>query len=72
MGCGTLHIKFIDSDDGIDQGFVLGEDNNGQLLVETRNRDSLIVSPPPLEKYMDDNNKERFKWRFEEDKYDNK
>ena len=28
--------------------------------------------PPRLEKYKDDNNKECFKWIFEEDKYDTK
>ena len=72
MGCGKLHIQFIEPDDDIAQGFVLDENNNGKLLVETRNRVSLIVSPPTLEKYTDDNDKERFRWIFEEDKYQNK
>ena len=30
MGCGKLHIQFIDLDDGIAQRFVLGENNNGK------------------------------------------
>ena len=72
MGCGKLHIKFLDPDDGIAQGFVLGENNNGKLLVETRNRVSLIVSPPMLQKYMDDeNDKERFRQNFKEEEYNN-
>ena len=50
MGCAKLHIKFLDPDDGIAQWFVLGENNNGKLLVETRNRVSLLVSPLMLEK----------------------
>ena len=72
MGCGKLHIKFLDPDDGIAQGFVLGENNNGKLLVQTRNRVSLIVSPPMLEKYTDDEtDKERFRWDFKEEVYNN-
>ena len=72
MGCGKIHIKFLDPDDGIAQGFVLGENNNGKLLVETRNRVSLIVSPPMLEKYTDDEtDKERFRWDFKEEEYNN-
>ena len=57
MVCEKLHIQFIEPGDGIAQGFDLGENNNGKLLVETRNRVSLIVSPSTLEKYMDENDK---------------
>ena len=72
MGCAKLHIKFLDPDNGIAQGFVLGENNNGKLLVETRNRVSLIVSPPMLEKYTDDKtDKEYFRWDFKEEEYNN-
>ena len=72
MGCGKLHIKFLNTDDGIVQGFVLGENNNGKLLVETRNRVSLILSPPMLEKYMDDEtDKKRFRLNFKEEEYNN-
>ena len=73
MGCGKLHIESLDPDDGIAQGFVLGENNNGKLLVETRNRVSLIVSPPMLEKYTDDEtDKERFRWDFKEEVYNDR
>ena len=72
MGCGKLHIQFIEPDDDIAQGFVLDENNNGKLLVETRNRVSLIVSPPTLEKYTDDNNKERFRWIWKQEVYENR
>ena len=32
MGCAKLHIKFLDPDDGIAQGFVLDANNNGSFL----------------------------------------
>ena len=72
MGCGKFHNKFFYLFVGVAQGFVLGENNNGQLLVETRTKDSLIVSPPRLEKYNNNDNKECFRWVFEEDECDNK
>lgn len=72
MGCGKLHIKFLYLDDGIAQGFILGENNDCKLLVENRNRDSLIVSSPTLEKDTDSYNKERFKWNFKEEEYNHK
>ena len=63
-------LNFWDPDDGVAQGFVLGKNNHGKLLVQTRNRVSLIVSPPILEKYTDDEtDKERFRWDFKEEVY---
>ena len=62
MGCGKKFINIIDPPPrGNVQGFVLGEDNDDRLLVETRNNFRLVVSSPTLEKYIDGNNKERFK-----------
>ena len=62
MGCANFFINIIDPPPrGNVQGFVLGEDNDGWLLVETTNNYRLVVSPPTLEKYTDANNKERFK-----------
>ena len=54
----------MDPDDGIAQRFILGENNNGKLLDETRNRVSLIVSPPMLEKYTD-NETDTFQMGFQ-------
>ena len=72
MGCRKLHIKFLHPFVGVTEGFVLGENNNGQLLVETRTKERLILLSLRLVKYKDNNNKEHFRWVFEEDKYDNK
>ena len=73
MGCGKNFIYMIDPPPkGNVQGFVLGEDNDGRLLVETRNNFRLVVSPPTLEKYIDGNNKERFKWIWKQEVYENR
>ena len=73
MGCRKKFINIIDPPPrGNVQGFVLGEDNNGRLLVETRNNFRLVVSPPRLEKYIDGNNKECFNCIFKEEVYENR
>ena len=39
-------------------------------MIETRNKESLIVTPPTLDKYkISINNKGCFRWIFEQDEY---